>query len=251
MRCPNCGYENPEGRRYCEECGERITNIEAIKARARRKSQREAARIRREAKEVAQEKGLDVKEAERRMRRTRRRVAPWMGLVILGVMIILVVVLIVVLQPGGKSGPEKAVIDFYQAIADKDMMTYLKYTEPELYKMAKNGEYQPDPVTEGLTYDSYRLEELDTRLVSEEGDQAGVEVISGYLEGFNSDGSGSGGVNFSEYPRTISLVEVEGTWIIRDYGIMKLPYPLPEILPEESEFPEVQEEQPAETEEPS
>ena len=179
MRCPNCGFENQEGRRYCTECGEKLAHVEAKRARARKKSQREAARSRREA----EKEGLDEEEAERRMRRSRRRTRPWMGLVLLAILVIAAVVIIIVLASGGKSGPEEAVEAFYEAIAKKDIMTYLKHTEPQLYKMAQNGEYQPDPNLEGLTYDAYRLEGLETRLVKEEGDYAEVEVIAGIFEG--------------------------------------------------------------------
>jgi uncharacterized Zn finger protein (UPF0148 family) len=237
LRCPNCGFENQEGRRFCTECGEKIAQVEAKRARARRKSQREAALYRREA----EKEGLDDEEAERRRRRSRRRTRPWMGIVLAAILVIAAVVIIIVLSSGGKSGPEKAVETFYEAIAKKDMMTYLKHTEPQLYKMAQNGEYELDPNLEGLTYDSYRLEGLVTRLVKEEGDYAEVELIAGYYEGIYSDGSGSGGVDFSQYPRLVILDRIEGVWIIREYGSMKLPYPLPEVMDEEPEFPEVEE----------
>lgn len=237
MRCPNCGFENQEGRRFCTECGEKMTQVEAKRARARRKSQREAALYRREA----EKEGLDEEEAERRLRRSRRRTRPWMGIVLAVILVIAAIVIIIVLLPGGKSGPEKAVEAFYEAIANKDVMTYLKHTEPQLYKMAQNGEYELDPNLEGLTYDSYRLEGLETRLIIEEGDYAEVELIAGYYEGIYSDGSGSGGVDFSQYPRLVILDRIEGVWIIREYGSMKLPYPLPEVMDEEPEFPEVEE----------
>jgi hypothetical protein len=142
---------------------------------------------------------------------------------------------------GGESGPEKAVKEFYNAIKEKDVMTYLKHTELELYKMAERGEYQPDPYTEGIEYEAYILDGLTTRLIKEEGDLAEVEVNAGYFEGINSDGSTSGGIDFSQYPRLVRLVKVENTWIIQDYQMMKLPYLLPEIAPEEPEFPEVEE----------
>ena len=236
MKCPNCGYDNPQGRRYCEECGEKLADLEAIKARARRRSQREAALYRREA----QKDGLDAEEAERRRRRSRRRTSPWIALLVLLVLVAVIVIIIVVVS-GSESGPEKAVKEFYNAIKDKDVMTYLKHTELELYKMAQRGEYQPDPYTEGIDYDSYVLEDLTTRLVTEEGDYAEVEVNGGYFEGMYNDGSTSGGINFSEYPRLVRLVKVEDTWIVQDYQIMKLPYLFAEINPEESEFPEVEE----------
>jgi hypothetical protein len=237
LRCPNCDYDNPEGRRYCEECGEKLAGLETLKERVRRRSGREAATYRREA----QKDGLDKEEAERRRRRSRRRIRPWVGLLLLLLVLIVVIVVIMVIAGGGESGPEKAVKEFYKAIQEKDVMTYLKHTELELYKMAKRGEYQPDPYTEGIEYEAYVLDGLTTRLVKEEGDLAEVEIIGGYFEGINSDGSTSGGIDFSQYPRTVRLVKVEDTWIVQDYQMMKLPYLLPEIGPDQPEYPEVEE----------
>ena len=236
MRCPNCGHDNPGGRRYCEDCGEKLSDLEALKARTRRRSQREAAIHRREA----QREGLDAEEAERRRRRSHRRTSPWIGLLLLIALAVIIVIIILVVS-GGESAPEKAVKDFYNAIKNKDVLTYLQHTELELYKMAKRGEYQPDPYTEGIEYDSYILDGLTSRLIKEEGDYAEVEVNGGYFEGLYNDGSTSGGIDFSQYPRTVKLVKVEDTWIVQDYQIMKLPYLFAEIGPEQPEFPEVEE----------
>jgi hypothetical protein len=236
LRCPNCGHENLEGRRYCEDCGEKLSDLEALKARTRRRSQREAAIHRREA----QREGLDAEEAERRQRRSRRRTSPWIGLLLL-IALVVIIVIIILLVSAGESAPEKAVKDFYNAIKNKDVLTYLQHTELELYKMAKRGEYQPDPYTEGIEYDSYILDGLTSRLIKEEGDYAEVEVNGGYFEGLYNDGSTSGGIDFSQYPRTVKLVKVEDTWIVQDYQIMKLPYLFAEIGPEQPEFPEVEE----------
>jgi len=237
LRCPNCDYENPEGRRFCEECGERLIDIEALKERARRRSGREAALYRREALKD----GLDTEEAERRRRRSRKRAKPWVGIVLLLAVIAVVVLIIILVAGGGESGPERAVKEFYNAIKDKDAMAYLKHTELELYKMAERGEYQPDPYTEGIEYDTYILEGLTTRLVKEEGDYAEVEVIGGYFEGIYSDGAATTGIDFAQYPRLVRLVKVESTWIVQDYQMMKLPYPIAEVTTDEPEFPEVEE----------
>ena len=239
MRCPNCGYDNPEGRRYCEECGERILDLEALKARARRRSQREAARYRREARR----EGLDAEEAERRRRRARRRTSPLLGLLLLAAVVAAVVVIVVVLAGGGGSGPEKAVKEFYNALRDKNVMLYLKHTDLELYKMAQNGEYQPDPYSEGIDYDYYALDGLKTRLVKEEGDYAEVEVVGGTFKGFYNSGGDSGGIDFAQYPRTVRLVKVENTWLIQDYQLAKLPYYYEDIGPGQPEFPEVEEQE--------
>jgi hypothetical protein len=236
LRCPNCDYENPEGRRFCEECGEKMVDLDALKAHARRRSRREAATYRRKA----QKEGLDADEAERRRRRSRKRASPWLILLLLAVLAAIVVI-IVLAAGGGESGPERAVKEFFNAIKEKDVMTDLKHTEFDLYKMANDGEYQPDPYTVGIDYDSYRLEGLATRLVKEEGDYAEVEVIGGLFEGIYVDGSTSGVLDFSVYPRLVRLVRVEGIWIVQDYNMMKLPWPLGDIVPEQPEFPEADE----------
>ena len=239
MRCPNCGYQNPEGRRYCEECGERIAGLEAAKARARRKTVREAARLRLEL----EREGVDRAEVERRLRRIRsRRPSLATGLVLIGVIVLVVLLFLAFTVIGGReSAPERAVKAFYQAIKDKDVMAYLKLTEPEVYKLAQKGEYEPDPYTEGIDFDSYVVNDLKTRLVKEEGDYAEVEIVGGYFEGFYRDGARSGGVDFSQHHRLIRLVKVEGNWVIQDYPIAKLPYLVEEMPGEQSEFPEVEE----------
>lgn len=241
MRCPNCGYENPEGRRYCEECGEKIARIEAEKARARRKALREAARLRLEL----EKEGLDREEVERRLRRTlrsKRALRLSLAFTAGAALLILLIVILVLVLTGGESAPEKAVKSFFQSIKDKDVLTYLKHTEPDVYKMARSGEYQPDPYTEGIDYDYYVLENLETRLVKEEGDYAEVEVIGGYFEGFYQDGVKSGGVDFSQHPRLVRLVNLEGTWVVQDYATVKLPYPVEEVDLTQPEFPEIEEE---------
>ncbi len=212
-------------------------DLEALKARARRRSQREAARYRREALR----KGLDAEEAERRRRRARRRTSPLVGLLLLAALVAAAVVLVVVLAGGGESGPEKAVKEFYGAIRDKNVMLFLKHTDLELYKMAQRGEYEPDPYTEGIDYDYYLLEGLKTRLVKEEGDYAEVELVGGTFRGFYNSGGDSGGIDFAQYPRTVRLVRVEGTWVVQDYQLAKLPYYYEDIGPGEPEFPEVEE----------
>lgn len=236
MRCPNCGYENPEGRRYCEECGEKLANVEALKARARRRTQREAARYRRDA---ARE-GLDAEEAERRRRRTHSRTSPWIGLALL-VAIAVVIIVVIVLVSGSESGPEKAVKEFYNAINNKDVDTYLKHTDLELYKMSQQDGVEFTPYDVGIDYEYYVLDGLQTRLVKEEGDYAEVEVIGGYFEGFFDDGSGSGGIDFSLYPRLIKLYKIEDIWTIQEYGSMSRPHPLPEMVDDQPEYPEVEE----------
>lgn len=240
MRCPNCGYDNPEGRRYCEECGDKLAGVEGVRARARKHSQRDAARYRLEA----EKKGLGAEEAERIRRRSRRHTRPWVGLALLAVAIAaIVVVVIVLLASGGKSGPEKAVIAFFGALEKRDFLTYLKHTEPELYKMAQNGEFpEEEHAFETFYYDRYRLHGLETELLKEEGDLAEVVLTAGTFSGWKDMGNVTDEVDFSKNPRTIELVRVEGVWTIPFYNIANQPTNLPEVLPgDTSEYPEVEE----------
>ncbi len=241
MRCPYCGHDNPEGRRYCEECGEKIARLEAEKARARRRVLREAARMRLEL----EKEGLGREEVERRMRRVRQRKRA-MGIsltIALGlVLLILLAVILALVLSHGDSAPERAVKEFYRAIKDKDVLVYLKHTEPDVYKMAQRGEYAPDPYTEGIDYDYYVLEDLETRLVKEDGDYAEVEVVGGFFEGFYQDGARSGGIDFAQHHRLIKLVKVEGEWVVQDYATAKLPYVVEEVTGGEPEYPEVEQE---------
>lgn len=239
MRCPSCGYENPEGRRYCEECGEKLIDLEALKARARRKALREAARIRREA----EKRGLDRERAEKRLRRRRRFSKPWVGLAVLALVVLVAVLLSIALTREKVSAPEKAVREFFRSMADMDLMTYLKHTEPQLYKMALGKEYEPDRYAL-LDYDHYQVEDLRTELVSQEGDVAVVRVTGGVFRGRNELGDEESEVDFSQYPREMKLIKVEDTWVVADYGVMKLPYPLPEIMTEGEVPPDSQEPQP-------
>lgn len=236
MRCPNCGYDNPEGRRYCEDCGEKLIDLETLKARARRKALREAARIRREA----ERQGLDREIAERRLRRRRRLTTPWAGLAVLALVAIVAVLLGITLTREKVSAPEKAVREFYRSLAEMDLMTYLKHTEPQLYKMARRGEYEPDRYAL-LDYDRYQVEDLRTELVREEGEVAVVRVTGGVFRGRNEVGDEESEVDFSQFPREMRLIKMEDTWVVADYGVMKLPYPLPEIVLEE-ELPQNSEE---------
>ncbi len=242
MICPNCEHDNPEGRRYCEECGEKLADVAEMRARARRRSQREAARFRLEA----EKKGLDAEAAERiKRRRARRRAPRWMGPAVAAAVVVAVVTAVAVLAvSGGKSEPEKAVDAFYDALEKRDFMKYLMYTEPELYKMAQNGEYpREEHEFEYFYYDRYDVEGLKTELVQEEGDVAKVRLVGGTFKGWKDQGNITNEVDFSANPRLIELAKVEGVWIIPYYKLASEPTNIPEIFPSEPEFPEV--EQPA------
>jgi hypothetical protein len=162
-----------------------------------------------------------------------------LGILILAVIIVAIIITVVVMTSGGLSAPEQAVLDFYNAMKSKNVMAYLKRIDTGMYKDALAGTYQPDAYSIGIEYDSYTVENLKTQLVSQSGDTAQVRVVSGTFEGFYDDGSNSGGVDFSRYPRDVTLKKDEGTWVVDNYNLVKLPYPLPEVTPDASEFPEV------------
>jgi hypothetical protein len=236
--CPNCGYKNPEGRRYCEECGERIAEVIHERGLSKRRTAREAARLRREA----EEKGIEAERLERR--RLARKTAPWMGLVALGVLAVILVVLLVSLAGGrSMSAPEKAVHDLFKAIEKKDIEGYLKLTDIGYYKAIKAGEAEAPPAQAYMNYDYYQVGEIKTRLAGQEGDSARVILVGGTLRGFWTDDimPPSPGVDFALNNRTVDLAKVEGEWQIMDP--VKASYP--DIYPEDvgggSEFPETEE----------
>ncbi len=235
MRCPNCGYENPEGRRYCEECGEKIAAAMHMREASRRKTMREAARQRR----LAEQKGVDVKVLERRSRMARRKTKPWMGLALLVLVLIGLIVGLLFAFSGGKSGPEDSVIKFFDTLNRRDVMGFLRCTEPELYKAVKSGSMEMPSPEETFGYDRYEAKGIATMLLSLKENQAEVEVVGGKFIGFYRDGGDSGGVDFSAYPRKVHLMKVENQWVILNYSLAMQPFPLPEIEEEGSEFPEV------------
>jgi hypothetical protein len=236
MRCPNCGYDNPGGRRYCEECGEKITSAEQLREAARRKTAREAARLRLEA----ERKGVGAEILERRRRARRKTAKPWMGILLLALVVAGIVIGVIFTASGGESGPEKAVREFYESVTKRDVMGFLKLTDPEFYKLVKSGEIPVPPPEEQFGYERYELRDLKLKLVEETGEIAQVEVVGGWFIGYYYGGGDTGGVDFSANPRTVNLVKNEGEWVIANYSLVMLPYQLPEINVELPEYPEVE-----------
>lgn len=239
MICPNCGVDNPEGRRFCEECGEKMTKAIHEREVSRRKTTREAARVRREA----EAKGLDAETLERRRRGRARKTKPWMGLVLLGAIVLIVVLIVVFATSSSLSAPEKAVHDFFNALKKNDFVGALKNTiEVGTYDQIKKGEL---PTSEAQSYiggfDRYEVKDIKTELVSQTGDQAVVRITGGFLQGFwNDTMAPSIGVDFAKYPRLITLEKIENRWVIQDYPEAMSPAPLPESSGGENEFPETE-----------
>jgi len=236
--CPNCGYQNPEGRRYCKECGEKIAELIQERALSKRKTAREAARLRREA----EKRGIDAERLEKR--RTARRTKPWMGLVLLGVLVVLAVVLAVVLGGGDHmSEPEKAVHDFFKAIQKRDIIDYLKLTDLGYYQAVKAGEAEEPPAQAYMNYDHYEVRDIRTQLEAQEGDYARVRLVGGFLRGFWQDDimPPSPGVDFAVNNRTVELFKQDGKWQIKDPVKTGYPDVYPEGVEGGSEFPETEE----------
>lgn len=238
MICHNCGFENPEGRRYCEECNEKLREVEHEREVSKRRTDREAARIRREAEAM----GLDADVLGRRRRVRSRWSRPWVGLVVLGVLAAVVVMVIVMATSESLSAPEKTVQGFFGAIEKKDVMGFLKNTtEVGTYEQVKKGEIPQPEVDTYIGYDRYQVDEIKTELLSEQGDQAEVRLIGGWFQGFWSDDMApSTGVDFAQYPRIVKLVKYGDKWVIANYSEVMLPAPMPENFSEESEFPELE-----------
>jgi uncharacterized membrane protein YvbJ len=237
--CPNCGIENPEGRRFCEECGEKMTEAVHEREVSRRKTSREAARIRREA----EAKGLDAETLERRRRGRTRKTKPWMGLVLLAAVILIVIVVVIFATSSSMSAPEKVTHDFFNAIKNKNVMNFLKTTtEVGTYEQVKKGEIPAPEAQTYIGYDRYDVKDLKTVLVSQKDDRAEVRIVGGWFQGFWADNlmAPSTGVDFAQYPRIVKLVKYGDSWVIENYSEVMVPAPLPETSSEENEFPELE-----------
>ena len=239
MICHNCGHENPEGRRYCEECNEKLAKVEHEREVSKRRTDREAARIRRDAEAM----GVDAEVLERRRRVRSRWNTPWVGLVLLGVLAAVIVVLVVLATSESLSAPEKTVHDFFNSIKNKDVMAFLKNTtEVGTYESVKKGETPQPEVDTYIAFDRYDVKDIQTELVSEQGEQAEVRLVGGWFQGFWADDMPpSTGVDFAQYPRLVKLEKINGQWVITNYSEVMLPAPMGEGASEESEYPELEE----------
>lgn len=238
MICPNCGVENPEGRRFCEECGEKMTKAMHEREVSRRKTTREAARVRRDAEAM----GMDAETLERRRRSRARKTKPWMGLVLLAAIVLIVVLVVVFATSTSLSAPEKAVHDFFGALKKNDFVGVLKNIDVETYEQIKKGALPTSDAQAYIGgYDRYEVKDLKTELVSQTGDQAVVRVTGGWFQGFWNDSMPpSIGVDFAKYPRSIQLQKIDNRWVIQNYPEAMSPAPLPESSGGESEFPETE-----------
>lgn len=241
MICHNCGAENPEGRRYCEECNEKLAAAEHERRVSSRRTQREAARIRREA----ETRGLDAEVLERRRRGAARKAKPWMGLALLGAVVLAVVLAVALTSSSSASAPERVVQDFFGSIKNRDVMGFLKNTtEAGTYEQVKKGEMPPPEPSAYIPYDRYDLRDIRTELVSEGAEQAEVRITGGWFQGFWKDDAAppSTGVDFAQYPRRAFLERHGGAWVITNYTEIMLPMPMPESMGGEDEgYPETEE----------
>lgn len=238
MICHNCGAENPEGRRYCEECNERLAEVEHERKVSKRRTSREAARIRREA----ETRGMDAEVLERRRRGAARKTKPWMGLALLGAIALVVILVVALTSSSSMSAPERTVHDFFGSIKNHDVMGFLKNTtEAGTYEQAKKGEIPVPEPTAYIPYDRYEVRDLQTELTSENADRAEVRIIGGWFQGFWKDdiAPASTGVDFAQYPRLVVLEKRNGVWVIANYPDVMLPMPMPENMGGEEEYPEL------------
>lgn len=231
MLCHNCGADNPRGRRFCEECGERLAAIEHRREKERTRARRAAGRARLE------DEGLTPAERRRRDVRARKptlKLKPVRALAALAVVVgvaILVVVLVLALS-GGASAPVKAVQGFLDSLQNRDLAAYLQYTDPVTYAEVKK---------QGLTLDpgqyfiyTYRISGIKLETVSSTADTAVVKITGGVMEANLSNSAFSTQtLDFSKHPRTVQLAKLEGGWVITNYQDVQLPYEVPEQVPAE------------------
>ncbi len=233
MLCHNCGAENPPGRRFCEECGERLSTLEHQRERDRTRARRAAARARIESE------GMTPAERRRYELRTRKsalKVRPGRALgalAVIGVLVALIVVVVLAIT-GGANAPEKTVTAFLDSLQDRNIMAYLEYTEPVIYAEMKKQGITPNPDDYFPTY-SYRISGIKLETVNSTADAAEVKIVGGIMEAHMSNTAFSTQtLDFSKHPRTVQLTKLEGGWVITNYQEVQLPYELPEQLSPEA-----------------
>ncbi len=234
MLCHNCGADNPPGRRFCEECGERLATVEHRREKDRTRARRAAAKAR------IEQEGLTPAEKRRYELRTRKssslRIKPGRALAALAIVIIVAVLIVVLVLvfAGSAGGPAKAVQGFLDSLQKRDLAAYLQYTDPVTYaEVQKQGlTLNPDDY---FLY-AYRISGIKLETVDSKADTAVVKITGGVMEAnlMNSAFS-TQSLDFSQHPRTVQLAKLEGGWIITNFQEVQLPYELPEqVSPDEA-----------------
>ncbi len=226
MLCHNCGAENPQGRRFCEECGERLSTVEHRREKDRTRARRAAAKAR------IEDEGLSPAEKRRRdvqRRKSSLKIKPGRALLVLGVVVIVAVLIVVLVLAfaGSASAPEKAVQAFLGSLEKRDMATYLQYTDPVTYEQVKKQGLKVN-ADDYLIYASYQISGIKLQMVSNKADTAQVNIVAGVMQAQLANSTFSPqSIDFGKYPRTAELTKVNGSWIITNYQDVQLPYELP------------------------
>jgi len=227
MLCHNCGADNPQGRRFCEECGERLATIEHRREKDRTRARRAAAKSRLE------DEGLTPAEKRRKDMRARKstlKLKPGRALAALAVIIVVAVLVVVLVLAftGSASAPAKAVQGFLDSLQKKDLAAYLQYTDPVTYAEVKKQGLTLNP-NDYFIYTNYRISGIKLETVNSTADTAVVKITGGVMEAdLTSSTFGTQTLDFSKHPRTVQLAKVEGSWVITNYQDVQLPYELPE-----------------------
>ncbi len=238
MLCHNCGAENPQGRRFCEECGERLATVEHRREKDRTKARRAAAKARMESE------GLTPAERRRQELRARRpsvKIKPRRALAMLAA-VILIAILIVVLVlafSGSASAPAKAVQGFLNSLEKRDVVAYVRYTDPVIYAEVQKQGLQLNPDDYFPPY-TYHISGLKLQTANSAADTAVVNITGGVMEA-NMVGTAfsTQTLDFAQHPRVAQLAKVDGTWIITNYAELQLPYELPtQVTPEQGALDE-------------
>ncbi len=238
MLCHNCGAENPPGRRFCEECGERLSTVEHRREKDRTRARRAAAKAR------IEDEGMTPAERRRRDLRTRKsslKIKPGRALLALGIVAIVAILIVVLVLAfaGSSSGPAKAVQAFLDSLQNRDMATYLQYTDPVTYEQVKKQGLTVDPANY-LAYSSYRVSGIKLETVSTTAEAAQVKIVAGVMQASLANSTFSPqSIDFSKYPRTAELTKVNGSWVITNYQDLQLPYEIPaQVTPDQGNVDE-------------
>ncbi|MHB8780977.1 MAG: zinc ribbon domain-containing protein [Candidatus Geothermincolia bacterium] len=230
MRCPNCRADNPEGRRFCEECGERLTAAEHRREQAKDRAQRHAARARRAAEDMSP---AEQRRQALRARTGRRQPPRYLVFLLLLLIIAGAVTAFVLLRSPGAGAEERTVRSLMQALEERDVLGFLKYSDPVVYELLRQ-EPQQEP-DDFFSYDFYRFTDIRVEVgaVTADGTSCEVKLVGGTLEA-GWEGLSSETVDFGRYPRVLDLVKQGDTWYVSNAAQLQLPYDVP-LVTEQSE----------------
>lgn len=206
MQCPNCGAENLEERKYCEECGERIASI-------RKTRDREVSRVKKitESSEKRVEKRRSALERRNKMLKRRRRT------LIAIICLLFLIIVLGALMCRGDSDPTETVEHFFDAANEMDAqrINYLTMN-PDMYEEDLRNDVLKPPEAIFGDY-TYRVEGIALERGEVSGDRAEIRIVGGIIHAEMGDLENIS--DFSKTPVRVDLEKLKGRWIIMNEPI--------------------------------